>query len=317
MSAIRVRAPARLHLGLLDLGRQGRRRFGGVGVAVEQPEVVVEASAAGELSAAGPESERALRYARRAQDALDLPPGAALRVAETIPAHVGLGSGTKLALTVGAALAALHGRDVEPERLATAVGRGGRSAVGLWTFVHGGLVVEGGVAAGGPGPGPLLARHPLPEEWRCVLVGPPGDPGLSGHAEEQAFREVSIRPGHAAEMAQTVLTRVLPAVAERDLAAFGEAVTHLQRLAGEPFEPVQGGLFHPQAAPLVDALLRFGAAGAGQSSWGPTVYGIVGSEAEGRDLARRIAGVAAPQAVVRVVAFDNRGAQVEVPCASL
>ena len=74
-------------------------------------------------------------------------------------AHVGLGSGTKLALAVAQALATLHGRTVDAPGLAEAVGRAARSAVGMWTFALGGLVVEGGVRRGVERPAPLLARH--------------------------------------------------------------------------------------------------------------------------------------------------------------
>ena len=83
-----------------------------------------------------------------------------------------------------------------------------------------------------------------------------------------------------------MLTALLPALVERDLAEFGAALSRVQRLVGDSFAPVQGGTFHPQAAPLVDALLRLGAAGAGQSSWGPAVYGVVGSEQQGHEVVR-------------------------------
>ena len=81
---------------------------------------------------------------------------------------------------------------------------------------------------------------------------------------------------------------------------------------GDAFASVQGGTFHPQAAPLVDALLRLGAAGAGQSSWGPAVYGVVGSEREGQDVARRLEAELGAGGRAEVVSFDNRGARVEV-----
>jgi beta-ribofuranosylaminobenzene 5'-phosphate synthase len=80
----------------------------------------------------------------------------------------------------------------------------------------------------------------------------------------------------------------------------------VQQLVGDEFSSMQGGRFHPRAGGLVDALLEGGAAGAGQSSWGPAVYGVVGSEAAGRDLARRMGGLG----TVDVVPFDNRGARV-------
>jgi beta-RFAP synthase len=234
-----------------------------------------------------------------------------VRVVEAIPAHVGLGSGTKLALAVTAALEALAGRSPDPPALARAAGRGARSAVGLWTFALGGFVVEGGRHPGRERPAPLLTRHAMPDEWRCVLAIPAAEPGLSGGEEAEAFARLDPEPERTAAIAQLVVTALLPALVERDLGEFGVALTRIQRLVGEAFAPVQGGIFHPRAAPLVEALLRLGAAGAGQSSWGPAVYGLAGSEQQGRELARRLEPELGSGGSVEVVRFDNRGARVE------
>ena len=311
MTTVRVEAPARLHMGMLDAAGGGTRRFGGLGVALSRPAVIVEVSSSDDVSAEGPDAERALAVARRTREALGLKGGVHVRVVEAIPPHVGLGSGTKLALAVTAALAALAGQTPEPETIARAAGRGARSAVGLWTFALGGLVVEGGRRPGVERPAPLLARHAMPDEWRCVLVIPHAEPGLSGRAEEKAFGELRPDSDRAALIAQLVLTSLLPGLAEADVAEFGDALTRVQRLVGESFASVQGGVFHPRAGDPVDALLRLGAAGAGQSSWGPAVYGIVGDEQAGRELARRIEAELAGGGRVEVVGFDNRGAQVE------
>ena len=281
MTTVRVEAPARLHMGMLDASGDGPRRFGGLGRRGEPAGVVVEASASDELTAEGPDAERALAVAQRCRDALGLT-GAHVRVLEAIPPHAGLGSGTKLALAVTAALCALAGQSPDPATMARMAGRGARSAVGLWTFALGGFVVEGGRRPGSEDPAPLLTRHAMPDDWRCVLVIPAAEPGLSGSPEEAAFTELRPDPARSAEIAQLVLTALLPALVEHDLAEFGSALSRVQRLVGDSFAPVQGGTFHPQAAPLVDALLRLGAAGAGQSSWGPAVYGLVGSEQQGR-----------------------------------
>jgi beta-ribofuranosylaminobenzene 5'-phosphate synthase len=301
---VRVVAPARLHLGMLAVAGDGARRFGGLGVSVRRPAVVVEARPADDLTAEGVDADRALMFARRCRDALGLAGGAHLRVVEAIPQHVGLGSGTKLALAVAQALAVLAGRDLDAPGLAQAAGRAARSAVGMWTFALGGLVVEGGVRRDVERPAPLLARYEMPEEWRCVLVVPADDPGLSGVAEDEAFARLAPEAGHSAAIAQLVLTSLLPALVERDVDEFGAALTRVQQHVGDSFAAVQGGRFHPRASPLVDALLDAGAAGAGQSSWGPAVYGVAGSEAAAREIAGRMGGSA------EVVAFDNDGARV-------
>jgi beta-ribofuranosylaminobenzene 5'-phosphate synthase len=232
-------------------------------------------------------------------------------VLEAIPSHVGLGSGTKLALAVTAALSELAGRSPDPAAMARMTGRGARSAVGLWTFALGGLVVEGGVRRGVAQVAPLLVRHAMPDQWRCVLAIPAAEPGLSGSAEAAAFARLRPDPDRSALIAQIVLTALLPALVERDLVDFGAALSRLQRLVGDAFAPVQGGTFHPQADALVDALLRLGAAGAGQSSWGPAVYGLVGSEQEGHELVRRLEAELGAGGRAEVVRFDNGGARVE------
>jgi beta-ribofuranosylaminobenzene 5'-phosphate synthase len=311
VTSARVEAPARLHMGMLDVAGGHERRFGGLGVALSRPATVVEVSPSDDLTAEGPDAERALAVARSAREALGLAGGARVRVLEAIPPHVGLGSGTKLALAVTAALAALAGETPEPQAVVRAAGRGARSAVGLWTFVLGGLVVEGGVRPGGEQAAPLLARHAMPDEWRCVLAIPSAEAGLSGQAEEEAFAHLRPDPERAALIAQVVLTSLLPGLAERDLREFGAALTRIQRLVGESFASVQGGVFHPRAGPLVEALLRLGAAGAGQSSWGPAVYGIVGDERAGRELVGRLEAELAGGGNVELVRFDNGGARVQ------
>jgi beta-ribofuranosylaminobenzene 5'-phosphate synthase len=312
MTTVRVEAPARLHMGMLDASGRGARRFGGLGVSVSWPAVVVEAARTSfGLTVEGPDAERARAVAERCRDAFGDTVGARIQIREAIPPHVGLGSGTKLALAVTAALSALAGRSPDPVELARVAGRGARSAVGLWTFAFGGLVVEGGRRPGADEPAPLLVRHAIPHEWHGVVAVPVAEPGLSGRAEADAFARLRPDPDRSAQICQIVLTGLLPALVERDLAEFGSSLTRLQRLVGEAFAPVQGGTFHPQAGPLVDAMLRLGAAGAGQSSWGPAVYGLVGSESQGQVLARRLEAELGAGLHAQVVRFDNRGARVE------
>jgi len=74
------------------------------------------------------------------------------------------------------------------------------------------------------------------------------------------------------------------------------------------FASQQGGVFHPQAAPVVEALHALGVGAVGQSSWGPTVYGIVESHERGIDVADRLRVAVGPGVDVRVVDFDRRGA---------
>ena len=76
MTTVRVEAPARLHMGMLDAAGGGpARRFGGLGVALSRPAAVVEASPSDDVSAEGPDAERALAVARRCREKLGLAGG--------------------------------------------------------------------------------------------------------------------------------------------------------------------------------------------------------------------------------------------------
>ncbi len=226
--------------------------------------------------------------------------------------HAGLGSGTQLALAVARATAELYGLPTDVTTLARAVDRGRRSAVGTWTFALGGFVLEGGRRAGDEAPAPLLARLPMPAAWRCVVVTPAGKPGLAGDEEAAAFGRLP--PPAAAEVARVahlVLMQLLPAVAVADLAAFGAALTEVQRITGGWFAPAQGGVFAPgETGELVEQLRRWGAIGVGQSSWGPAVYGIVADAGAAAALVGRVRAMLRPGGAVYEGGFSQAGARV-------
>jgi beta-ribofuranosylaminobenzene 5'-phosphate synthase len=312
VTEIVVTAPARLHFGMLDPAGVGARRFGGFGVGVESPRVVVgvrrmASESSDAVIVSGPQADRATKFARRAWSRLGLHGGVEVNVHEAIPPHIGLGSGTKLGLAIARGLAGLAGISPGPEQLAEASGRGARSSVGCWTFAAPGLVVEAGLSDGG-WISPLVARHAMPERWRCVLALPRGVEGLSGDAEERFFGQLG-EPGEAEpRVSRLLLTALLPGLVTADIDEFGVALTEIQREVGSMFAAQQGGVFHPRAAPLVDALLALGVGAVGQSSWGPAVYGIVDGPELASDLADRLRVAAGSGTDVSVVDFDRRGA---------
>jgi beta-ribofuranosylaminobenzene 5'-phosphate synthase len=311
VTEIVVTAPARLHFGMLDPAGIGERRFGGCGVAVESPRVVVAVrSASGqEVTARGWQANRATAFARRARDAFGHRGGVEIEVREAIPPHAGLGSGTKLGLAVALGVAELTGVAAGPQQLAEASGRGARSSVGCWTFAAPGLVVEAGVREGG-WISPLVARHPMPERWRCVLALPLDGEGLSGDAEERFFDRLHERPAGEPSVSRLLLTALLPGLVTGDIGEFAAALTEIQREIGSMFATQQGGVFHPRAAPVVDALHALGVGAVGQSSWGPAVYGIVEDPERAAEVAERLRRAVDPGTEVRVVDFDRRGAWV-------
>ncbi|MXV63175.1 GHMP kinase [Natronorubrum sp. JWXQ-INN-674] len=283
MTLATVSAGARLHVGFQNLSLARRRLYGGIGVGLEEPRVTVTAE-----PAAGVESDDSLvrEYASRAVDALGVS-GVAVTVEERLPRHVGLGSGTQLALSVLVATARAHGLEPRVRAHAPAMGRGGRSGVGVATFEDGGFVVDAGhptnrFTTEPPAEGdwtvpPVVARHDLPDDWRFLVVVPEADPGRSGTDEDASMRTVVERadPAVADEIAGVVTRKLLPAAAEGRLEAFGNAIAEIGRKNGVWYTDAQGGVFRPPAGTLVETLEECPVCtGIGQSSWGPVVYGV-------------------------------------------
>jgi beta-ribofuranosylaminobenzene 5'-phosphate synthase len=307
-----VEAPARLHFGVLDLrGRLGRC-FGGLGAAIPSPSLLLEAAPADGVTAQGPDAERVIEFAGRFLSHHQLSRGVRLIIHRTIPSHAGLGSGTQLGLAVARALAELNGLSTNPAELARATARGKRSAIGTWTFALGGFIVEGGRKPGTEELAPLLARFPIPDTWHCVVAVPSGSRGLSGDAEAMAFEELPSPPDRDVErVSHLVLMQLLPALVEADLPSFGQALSAVQRITGSWFAGQQGGVFAPgQTEQLISSMAEWGAAGVGQSSWGPAAYGLVESADAGAELARRVGGAMGQKGSVFHGGFAARGAQV-------
>jgi len=102
-------------------------------------------------------------------------------------------------------------------------------------------------------------------------------------------------------------------LAERDIAAFGEAITHIQIVVGDYFAPAQNGRRFTSARveEVVARLLLDGAAGGGQTSWGPTGFAFVASEAEARRLAERARSDAAEGLNIEIVEGLAHGARID------
>ncbi len=322
-AVVSVDAPARLHLGFLDPSGSLGRRFGSIGLVIDGPAIQVELRAADAdadavvavTPAAQAEVARAATHLRRLREHTGRGQPLQLRLLQVLPPHAGLGSGTQLALAIGRAFAQWHGLAVDTPMLAAWLGRGLRSGVGIAGFDHGGLLVDGGPGADGR-PAPLLSRVAMPAAWRVVLVQDTRQQGLSGGDERRALVELPpLAPSAAADICHQVLMRILPGAALGEFATFAAGVTQVQRVLGEHFAPAQQG--HAFTSAAVGRLVQWlggsdatARAAIGQSSWGPTGFAVLPSQAsaEALLLAARAAGVIDPALDVRIVAARNRGA---------
>ena len=316
-----VAASARLHFGFGNLSLSHSRLYGALGVALNEPQVSVSAAPAAEVDAP-PELEEVVRSVCT-HLGVD---GASLTVESTLPTHVGLGSGTQHALAVATAVADAHNQAISVREVAPDLGRGGRSGIGVAAFEAGGFVLDGGhptarFTTDRPRDGrwvvpPVAAQHPIPDGWRFLLVVPDSEPGRSGDVEDDSIRAAINRaePESADRIAGLLTRQVLPAIAAGDADRFGEAVAKIGRLNGAWYADEQGGVYRPPVGEIVGSLSGSPAIyGAGQSSWGPTVYGV--TDTAHAEAAREAGHDALARADidgdVRLVAGRNHGACVD------
>ncbi|MCB1786324.1 MAG: GHMP kinase [Gammaproteobacteria bacterium] len=282
-----VDTQARLHLGFLDMSGTLGRRFGSLGLSIAGFHTELCAHRAADFSAQGAGAERALRYAREIAGQLGLRGGLRLELRSAIPDHLGLGSGTQMALAVGRAVAALCDRAMSTRDVAACLRRGGRSGIGIGAFDQGGFLVDSGVGEDGAVP-PVTARLAFPDEWRVLLVMDARGQGLHGARELDAFRRLPPFPREvSAHLCHLTLMQILPGVQERRLQPVADGIAELQRRVGDHFAPAQGGRFTSTA--VADALAwidSLGFTGIGQSSWGPTGFALLPSEADAQSVLR-------------------------------
>ena len=319
---VTVSAGARIHVGFQNLSLAHERLYGGIGLGLDEPRVRVSARPASRVHADDPLVEG---YARAATSVLDVS-GVRIDVERSLPRHVGLGSGTQLALAVYEATARAH--EVEPSlrEHAPAMGRGGRSGVGVATFEGGGFVVDAGhptsrFTTEPPETGDwtvprVVARHDLPERWRAVVLVLDGEPGRSGDDEDASIRAVVERadPSVADEIAAILTRRLLPAAASGRLDAFGDAIEAIGRRNGTWYADAQGGVYRPPAGTVIDALSTCPVlTGVGQSSWGPAVYGLTDTDhvEEARSAAKAALADRELGGTVHVSPLARDGARVE------
>lgn len=284
MDTITIVSPSRLHLTLIDLNAEIGRVDGGVGITLDSPVLKLSAEKADSVEVLGDSglTEKILSSALAL-----LPEGEGIRilVEEDYPDHVGFGSGTQAALSAGKAVNELYGLGKSVTEIAIAANRGTTSGIGVAAFESGGFLLDGGHRfrdkktfshdVKGVPPGLLLSRYEFPD-WPIVVAVPNGQ-GVHDDKEINVFNTTCPIPlSEVRELSHVLLMQLLPALIEEDPESFGAAVNHIQTVG---FKKREVDL-QPVAQDTMAFMRDNGCYGAGMSSFGPLVYGLVDNSRE-------------------------------------
>jgi beta-ribofuranosylaminobenzene 5'-phosphate synthase len=327
----------------MELSPDAPNRYAGMGVMLQEPAMQIRVSANTSASAndGGGKSfniaasckidAASLEEYERRIDAwlqqISIPARVELQLG--YPFHSGLGSGTQLAclLTIAGSLIGIQPSlenvgsqwtpvsllcdHINPNRLASMSGRGLRSAIGLQGFLSGGLILDSGYSAHESDYRSVAVRVcRVPEAWQFVLIRGIDNSSITGRLESEMIRRLAVVPNpHRSRMMQ-LAQQASEFAGNAEFEAFCEAMEEYMNYGGDMFAPVQGGRYNGAVCSQAVALAsQLGLRGVGQSSWGPTVFGLSPNVEHANEIAKKIAQQGANWQV-QVSSAAQQGAEV-------
>lgn len=331
---VRVSAPAHLHAGNPDLHGGYGRLYGTLGVAITEPRLEVELEESDNYTVELSDEAVSLldsyvytarRYVATAERFLrviaDLAGcrGLRLKVERVIPPWVGLGGLTPLALAVASAASRLC-NPIDLRDAAISLGRSTISGLGFYSFINGGLLFDGGFVVGEEHVPPLVFRADVPSDVVAVVyVSPLGLASRIVEFKEKEYEVLRKMPKMDPEFADSVsrmlLMGVLANAADGRWRDAFKWLGEFNRVLGEYWAEKQGSVYCcTEVEDAIAAMLEAGAWGAGQSSWGPTVYAFTEPNKAEEVLGAAVSLLRSKGPLLAGIArVDNRGAVIQGP----
>ncbi|MBY9012660.1 MAG: hypothetical protein KGD70_09830 [Candidatus Lokiarchaeota archaeon] len=333
MVKIRVTTPCRIHLSLIDENGYTGRVDGGIGLMLDRPNVIFEATNHAE--------EFKIEAHKYYRESIDVINEQAFKIFKAFsinnknfhfnlkryfPSHVGLGSKTQLSLAIAVAITKLKNiNHTSLKELTRLVNRGGTSGIGWRGFENGGFIVDAGhefgkgkekesflpsSASKETNPAITILRYPIPEHWRFVLVIPNVKKGAYGDEEISIFQtHAPIPKGEVNEVSHQILMKIVPGIIKKDLECFGEGLKRIQNIG---FKKIEISLQHEIVKKTLAFFEESGVKAYGMSSFGPSVIGIVESDEEAnkllKDVQMRLNGIGG---YIYLCKPNNNGAKIE------
>ena len=330
---VRITTPCRIHLSLIDENGYTGRVDGGIGLMLDQPNVVFEAS-----NSADEFQIECDHYYRESIDVINEKASKIFKafdisnknfhfnLTKYYPSHVGLGSKTQLSLAIATAIAKLKDRDIPLRELTKLVERGGTSGIGWRGFETGGFILDAGHEFGkgkeketflpssasiSADPAVTIFRYPIPENWRFVIVIPNVKKGAYGDEEINIFQKFAPIPrDEVNEVSHQILMKILPGILKNNLTGFGEGIKRIQKIG---FKKIEIDLQDDSVKGLLKFFENYGVKAYGMSSFGPSVVGITESDAEAEKLKDAVLEYLKPDGEhVYISKPNNNGAKIEI-----
>ena len=270
-NTIQIIAPARLHFGFLELNNNSSA-FGGIGLSIDKfnTKITVKKNIGAKFEDKA--LDKASFFLKKFCKKNKIKSNFFLNIEKATPPHIGLGSGTQLALSIGSAISQLNNINLDLEKIAKILNRSLRSNIGLINFKHGGFLID------------LKIKNKFfsninkvffPEDWKIILIKDTKQ-GLHGKNEMDAFKKIRSFPKiNHIKLTDLVLFQIYPSLIENNFNEFSKAISKLQNIMGKYFNIFQNGMFSSsEVSNVLNFLRKENISGYGQTSWGPTGFAL-------------------------------------------
>ncbi|AVT12343.1 beta-ribofuranosylaminobenzene 5'-phosphate synthase family protein [Paracidovorax avenae] len=285
---IRVSVPSRVHLTLIDLGKAGYRRNGGVGFSLATPRSKltfaphssVDLHALKSMGYMPIEIESLTKRLEHLMVQQQLTQGLRLMEMQIPDRHVGFGTGTAVALASVESLFLINGLSMSPNFLRTHCGRGGASGIGLSSYFTGGFIFDAGRRFNST---PIVSSDAIEEvnelpleimrlgmaDWPIGILFPPDATAVSIEQENIFFaKKLPLLDTDVFEITYHALFGALVAVQSQDYDAFCASINALQRCA---WKRAEIGLYGQTVSKCIKYLVSIGCDAVAMSSIGPAL----------------------------------------------
>jgi beta-ribofuranosylaminobenzene 5'-phosphate synthase len=292
-SGVKIKTPSRLHFTLIDLNGELGRLDGGIGITLSEPNWIINI----ERSIKWSIPEQCTQIVQLIKKHLKPSKNYKIDLESSILDHVGLGSYTQLSLAIAHGISKFEGEERTVQDLASIVGRGSTSGIGVAAYDNGGFILDAGHSISEKSeflpshfsnakPAVVLQRLNLPLDWYFVVTIPDIGQGKYGAEEIKIFKKhCPIPRGEVEKISRVILMQILPSVIEDNIEMFGKGLNEIQEFG---FKGIENQLQPEIIGELRKFCLESGACGAGLSSFGPATFAVIRSKTKATELSKKI-----------------------------
>ena len=268
-------APARIHLGFLELDQKLPRFFGSIGLTISNfgLKIEIRTSRNFKVTCKNKALNRKIKLILNKFNKNFKIEFCELLVYKEIPLHVGLGSGTQIALTVGFLISEFNSLSLTIEEIALFLKRGNRSGVGIQSFKKGGFSIDIGKKKGKKHLPLELVNIKWPEEWKVILLFDSKTESIFGEKEITKFKKINkeYKQSYNDNYA-TLIQMIIPGIIEKDFYTFSKGVNSIQGEMSKVFYGDPQKFSSYKITKIFNFISKKKNYGFGQTSWGPTGF---------------------------------------------